>query len=90
MVRGDTGDVSFSRCLPGRLAADLALQISNETAPPGGWAQIKVSALTPQLVSTRLEIALLQSAIYANIKFIFALLSITYKIYPPYTPKPMC
>ena len=33
-------------------AANLTLQISSETAPPGGWAQIKIWSLTPQLVST--------------------------------------
>jgi uncharacterized protein (TIGR03437 family) len=37
-------------------AADLTLQISSETAPPGGWAQIKISSATPQLISSgRLE-----------------------------------
>jgi hypothetical protein len=30
----------------------LVLQISNETAPPGGWVQIKVSLTKPQLVAT--------------------------------------
>ena len=33
-------------------AANLTLQISSETAPPGGWAQIKVWSTTPQLVSS--------------------------------------
>ncbi len=33
-------------------AADLALQISSETAPAGGWAQIKVFSATPQHVSS--------------------------------------
>jgi uncharacterized protein (TIGR03437 family) len=32
-------------------AANLALQISNETAPAGGWAQIKVTAASPQPVT---------------------------------------
>src|ERR1039458_4726515 len=33
-------------------AANLTLQISSETAPAGGWAQIKISAATPQLISS--------------------------------------
>src|ERR1035438_9351404 len=33
-------------------AANLTLQISSETAPPGGWAQIKISSPTPQLISS--------------------------------------
>jgi uncharacterized protein (TIGR03437 family) len=33
-------------------AANLTLQISTETAPPGGWAQIKVSSATPQRVAS--------------------------------------
>src|ERR1035438_2723586 len=31
-------------------AANLTLQISSETAPAGGWVQIKISSTTPQLV----------------------------------------
>jgi hypothetical protein len=31
-------------------AADLTLQVSNETVPAGGWAQIKIFAATPQKV----------------------------------------
>src|ERR1700722_7523684 len=33
-------------------AASLALQVSNETAPPGGWAQIKISAAMPALITS--------------------------------------
>jgi hypothetical protein len=37
--------------LPVALAgADLTLQVSNETAPAGGWAQVKVSLAAPALV----------------------------------------
>jgi hypothetical protein len=30
----------------------LTLEVSNATAPPGGWVQIKVFSATPQLIST--------------------------------------
>jgi uncharacterized protein (TIGR03437 family) len=54
--------------LAGRLAAaDLALQISNETAPPGGWAQVKVSAVTPQLVATGRIVMKFDPAVFGNI-----------------------
>uniref|UniRef100_Q026Q6 BACON domain-containing protein n=1 Tax=Solibacter usitatus (strain Ellin6076) TaxID=234267 RepID=Q026Q6_SOLUE len=54
--------------LTGRLAAaDLALQISNETVPAGGWAQIKVSALNPQLVATGRIIMKFDPAIFGSI-----------------------
>src|SRR5579863_5954487 len=33
-------------------AASLALQVSNETAPPGGYAQIKISASAPALIAS--------------------------------------
>jgi uncharacterized protein (TIGR03437 family) len=33
-------------------SANLALQVSAETAPPGGWAQIKISLATPALVGS--------------------------------------
>ena len=33
-------------------AVDLALQISSETAPAGGWAQIKIFSATPQHVAS--------------------------------------
>jgi hypothetical protein len=32
--------------------ANLALQVSSETAPAGGWAQIKIYAAAPTLIST--------------------------------------
>src|SRR5271168_2635523 len=32
-------------------AANLALQVSSNTAPPGGWTQITVSAATPALIA---------------------------------------
>lgn len=33
-------------------SASLAVQVSAETAPPGGWAQIKISLAAPALVGT--------------------------------------
>ncbi len=33
-------------------AANLALQVSNETAPPGGWAQVTISASAPALIAS--------------------------------------
>ena len=32
-------------------AANLALQVSSKTAPPGGWAQITISVATPALIA---------------------------------------
>jgi uncharacterized protein (TIGR03437 family) len=32
-------------------AASLALQVSSETVPPGGWAQIRISSAAPALVA---------------------------------------
>ena len=36
----------------GAPAANLALQVSSETVPAGGWAQIKISAAAPALVAS--------------------------------------
>ncbi len=33
-------------------AANLALQVSNELAPVGGWAQVKISAAAPALIAS--------------------------------------
>jgi hypothetical protein len=42
-----------ARCLnAGTPAASLTLQISNETAPAGGWVQLKVSLSAPALVGS--------------------------------------
>jgi uncharacterized protein (TIGR03437 family) len=32
-------------------AASFALQVSSETVPPGGWAQIRISSATPALIA---------------------------------------
>jgi uncharacterized protein (TIGR03437 family) len=46
--------IAFCLGLPSLLVAQkpLVLQISNETAPPGGWVQIKISLSKPQAVAT--------------------------------------
>jgi uncharacterized protein (TIGR03437 family) len=48
-------------------AADLTLQISSETAPPGGWAQIKISSPTPQLVTGGRLVMKFDSAVFGPI-----------------------
>jgi uncharacterized protein (TIGR03437 family) len=48
-------------------AADLTLQISTETAPPGGWAQIKISSPTPQLISSGRLVMKFDSAVFGPI-----------------------
>jgi uncharacterized protein (TIGR03437 family) len=48
-------------------AADLALQISSETAPPGAWAQIKISSATPQLVAGGRLVMKFDPAVFGNI-----------------------
>jgi len=49
------------------LASNLALQISSETVPPGGWAQIKVSSATPQLVTAGRIVMKFDPAVFGNI-----------------------
>ncbi|HEV3199687.1 MAG TPA: hypothetical protein VGZ73_17405, partial [Bryobacteraceae bacterium] len=46
--------LALAACVSGAEAANanLALQVSAETAPPGGWAQIKIFLTTPALVSS--------------------------------------
>jgi len=48
-------------------AADLALRISGETAPAGGWAQIKVFSQTPQLVASGRIVMTFDPAIFGTI-----------------------
>src|SRR5712692_6070767 len=48
-------------------AADLALQISSETAPAGGWAQIKISPVTPQRVANGRIVMTFDPAVFGNI-----------------------
>ncbi len=48
-------------------AADLTLQISTETAPAGGWAQIKVWSTTPQLVSSGRIVMQFDPAVFGTI-----------------------
>ena len=48
-------------------AGDLALRISSETAPAGGWAQIKISSATPQLVATGRILMKFDAAVFGNI-----------------------
>ena len=47
-------------------AGNLALQVSSETAPAGGWAQIKIFPATPQLVSTGRIIMKFDSAVFGS------------------------
>ena len=47
-------------------ALDLALRISSETAPAGGWAQIKIFSVTPQLVSSGRLIMKFDSAVFGS------------------------
>ena len=59
MSRTDSVSIRHTLCvillglaLPIALAgADLTLQVSNETAPAGGWVQVKVSLAAPALVA---------------------------------------
>jgi uncharacterized protein (TIGR03437 family) len=46
--------IAAALCAASLYAADspLQLQISNETAPPGGWAQIKIYATKPSLIAS--------------------------------------
>src|SRR5260370_39466530 len=48
-------------------AGNLALQISSETAPAGGWAQIKIYAATPQLVATGRIVMKFDPAVFGSI-----------------------
>jgi len=45
----------------------LALRVSTETAPAGGWAQIKVTAATPELVAAGAISMDLDPAVFGNI-----------------------
>ena len=42
----------LSASASGAASANLTLQVSAETAPPGGWAQIKISLAAPALVGS--------------------------------------
>ena len=54
--------------LAGRIfAGNLALQISSETVPAGGWPQIKVSAATPQLVAGGRIVMKFDPAVFGDI-----------------------
>ena len=48
-------------------AANLTLQISSETAPPGGFAQIKISSPTPQLVASGRLVMKFDPAVFGTI-----------------------
>src|ERR1035438_4955179 len=48
-------------------AANLTLQISSETAPAGGWAQIKISSPTPQLISSGRLVMKFDPAVFGTI-----------------------
>ena len=48
-------------------AANLTLQISSETAPSGGWAQIKISSPTPQLVASGRMVMKFDPAVFGPI-----------------------
>jgi uncharacterized protein (TIGR03437 family) len=48
-------------------AANLTLQISSETAPAGGWAQIKVFSQTPQLISSGRILMKFDPAVFGTI-----------------------
>jgi hypothetical protein len=49
------------------LASDLALRISSETAPAGGWAQIKVLAATPQHIAAGRIVMTFDPAVFGDI-----------------------
>jgi uncharacterized protein (TIGR03437 family) len=48
-------------------AANLALQVSSETAPAGGWAQVKISATAPALIAGGRIVVNLDPAIFGPI-----------------------
>jgi uncharacterized protein (TIGR03437 family) len=48
-------------------ADNLSLQISSETAPAGGWAQIKVYSATPQLVASGRILMKFDPAVFAGV-----------------------
>jgi uncharacterized protein (TIGR03437 family) len=48
-------------------ANNLTLQISSETAPPGGWAQIKIYSATPQMVAGGRLVMNFDSAVFGEI-----------------------
>ncbi len=50
--------------LPLTAATPVALQISNETAPPGGWAEIKIYAVKPMPISSGHLILTLDAAAF--------------------------
>ncbi len=48
-------------------AADLTLRVSSETVPAGGWAQIKISSPTPQLVAIGRILMKFDAAVFGSI-----------------------
>src|ERR1700733_13962974 len=51
----------------------IALQVSNETAPPGGYAQFKISLTAPALVSSGSVTMNFDPTIFGNIASVAAL-----------------
>jgi hypothetical protein len=47
--------------------ANLALQVSNETAPAGGWAQVKIFAAAPTLIASGRMIVNLDPSVFGPI-----------------------
>jgi uncharacterized protein (TIGR03437 family) len=55
-------------CLSAASAADLILEVSTETAPPGGWAQIKMFAAKPQTIASGRIVADLDPVVFGDIQ----------------------
>jgi uncharacterized protein (TIGR03437 family) len=51
-------------CCATASAANLTLQLSNETAPPGGWAQIEVTLPAPALIGQGTLVVTLDPAVF--------------------------